>query len=148
MRMTDRCNPRRGNSKPAAPAIPSGIPTRLGVGPVREGHSKQTIALIEAKRRRITSEQDQDPDNEYVLFPGITYEADNEEAGKIYGMAEQSMDAHHHARKVCDNYLFPLSQVDVTAFLSTEKREKNLISRSTVLDYPKFNPTLPTSSAA
>jgi len=37
-------------------------------------------------------EQFQDPDNEYGLFAGTTYEADDEEADKIYERFDQTMD--------------------------------------------------------
>ena len=53
--------------------------------------------LSEAQARRgeepdVDPEQFQDPDNEYGLFAGTTYEADDEEADKIYDQVDQTMD--------------------------------------------------------
>ena len=47
-------------------------------------------------------EQFQDPDNEYGLFAGTTYEADDEEADKIYEQVDKNMDARRRARR-CAN---------------------------------------------
>lgn len=44
-------------------------------------------------------EQFQDPDNEYGLFAGTTYEQDDEEADKIYEQVDEAMDARRRARR-------------------------------------------------
>ena len=48
-------------------------------------------------------DQFQDPDNEYGLFAGTTYEADDEEADKIYEQVDQNMDARRRVRR----YVYP-----------------------------------------
>jgi len=58
----------------------------------------------EAQARRgeepeVDPEQFQDPDNEYGLFAGTTYEADDEEADKIYDSVDQNMDARRRIRR-------------------------------------------------
>lgn len=58
----------------------------------------------EAQARRgeepeIDPEQFQDPDNEYGLFAGTTYEQDDEEADKIYDDVDQKMDSRRRARR-------------------------------------------------
>jgi pre-mRNA-processing factor 6 len=58
----------------------------------------------EAQARRgeeqeVDPEQYQDPDNEYGLFAGTTYEADDEEADKIYEQVDHNMDARRRARR-------------------------------------------------
>ena len=58
----------------------------------------------EAQARRgeepdVDPEQFQDPDNEYGLFAGTTYEADDEEADKIYEQVDRTMDARRRARR-------------------------------------------------
>lgn len=97
----------------------SGFTTRSDIGPAREGPSAETIACVtsslpscttldrfhrEAQAKRgeepdIDSEQFQDPDNEYGLFNGMTYEADDEEADKIYDTVDRSMDSRRRARR-------------------------------------------------
>jgi hypothetical protein len=52
----------------------------------------------------VDPEQFQDPDNEYGLFAGTTYEADDEEADKIYEQVDKNMDARRRARR-CVNTL-------------------------------------------
>lgn len=47
----------------------------------------------------IDPEQFQDPDNEYGLFAGTTYEQDDEEADKIYDDVDQKMDSRRRARR-------------------------------------------------
>lgn len=44
-------------------------------------------------------DQFQDPDNEYGLFAGTTYEADDEEADMIYEQVDKNMDARRRARR-------------------------------------------------
>lgn len=58
----------------------------------------------EAQARRgeepdIDPEQFQDPDNEYGLFAGTTYEADDEEADKIYEGVDQGMDSRRKVQR-------------------------------------------------
>lgn len=97
----------------------SGFTTRSDIGPAREGPSAEAIACVhsfhkltlvklthnirEAQAKRgeeeVDPEQFQDPDNEYGLFAGTTYEADDEEADKIYDMVDQNMDARRRARR-------------------------------------------------
>lgn len=60
--------------------------------------------IREAQARRgedgeVDPEQFQDPDNEYGLFAGATYEQDDEEADKIYDQVDQAMDARRRARR-------------------------------------------------
>jgi pre-mRNA-processing factor 6 len=45
----------------------------------------------------IDPEQFQDPDNEYGLFAGTTYEQDEEAADKIYDEVDQNMDSRRRA---------------------------------------------------
>ncbi|KAI0309273.1 PRP1 splicing factor, N-terminal-domain-containing protein, partial [Amylostereum chailletii] len=80
----------------------SGFTTRSDIGPARGGPSSETIASAQARHNEETEvdlEQLQDPDNEHGLFSGIPYEADDEEADKIYDMVEQSMDSRRRARR-------------------------------------------------
>ncbi len=60
--------------------------------------------ISEARARRgedteVDPEQFQDPDNEYGLFAGMTYEQDDEEADKIYELVDQAMDSRRKARR-------------------------------------------------
>jgi pre-mRNA-processing factor 6 len=96
----------------------SGFTTRSDIGPAREGPSAEVIACVgfslalfftlisrsEAQARRgeepdVDPEQFQDPDNEYGLFAGTTYEADDEEADKIYDQVDRTMDSRRRARR-------------------------------------------------
>ncbi|KAF9783203.1 PRP1 splicing factor, N-terminal-domain-containing protein [Thelephora terrestris] len=80
----------------------SGFTTRSDIGPAREGPSAETIAEAQARRGEepdVDPEQFQDPDNEYGLFAGTTYEADDEEADKIYEQVDKNMDARRRARR-------------------------------------------------
>lgn len=47
----------------------------------------------------VDPDQFQDPDNEYGLFAGTTYEQDDEEADKIYEQVDDNMDARRRARR-------------------------------------------------
>jgi pre-mRNA-processing factor 6 len=47
----------------------------------------------------VDPDQFQDPDNEYGLFAGTTYEQDDEEADKIYEKVDENMDARRRARR-------------------------------------------------
>ncbi|THH32434.1 hypothetical protein EUX98_g1787, partial [Antrodiella citrinella] len=80
----------------------SGFTTRSDIGPAREGPSAEAIAEAQARRGEeadVDPEQFQDPDNEYGLFAGTTYEADDEEADKIYEQVDQNMDARRRIRR-------------------------------------------------
>lgn len=97
----------------------SGFTTRSDIGPAREGPSAEVIAYVlvippttpkliicfsEAQAKRgeeaeVDPEQFQDPDNEYGLFAGTTYEQDDEEADKIYEQVDEAMDARRRARR-------------------------------------------------
>ncbi|KAF5352069.1 hypothetical protein D9758_009441 [Tetrapyrgos nigripes] len=80
----------------------SGFTTRSDIGPAREGPSAEVIAEAQAKRGEepeIDQDQFQDPDNEYGLFAGTTYEQDDEEADKIYEAVDAAMDARRKARR-------------------------------------------------
>lgn len=62
------------------------------------------IEYREAQQRRgeeaeVDPEQFQDPDNEYGLFAGTTYEEDDEEADNIYEQVDNNMDARRRARR-------------------------------------------------
>lgn len=68
--------------------------------------------LREAQARRgeeadVDPEQFQDPDNEYGLFAGTTYEADDEEADKIYEQVDNNMDARRRVRRSVHLVSFP-----------------------------------------
>ncbi|KAI0260679.1 PRP1 splicing factor, N-terminal-domain-containing protein [Gloeopeniophorella convolvens] len=80
----------------------SGFTTRSDIGPAREGPSAEVVAEAQARRgeeAEVDPDQFQDPDNEYGLFAGTTYEADDEEADKIYDLVDQNMDARRRARR-------------------------------------------------
>ncbi|KAJ2987881.1 hypothetical protein NUW54_g9292 [Trametes sanguinea] len=80
----------------------SGFTTRSDIGPAREGPSAEVIAEAQARRGEepeIDPDQFQDPDNEFGLFAGTTYEADDEEADRIYEQVDKNMDARRRARR-------------------------------------------------
>ncbi|KAJ7283920.1 PRP1 splicing factor, N-terminal-domain-containing protein [Mycena rebaudengoi] len=80
----------------------SGFTTRSDIGPAREGPSAEVIAEAQARRgeeAEVDPEQFQDPDNEYGLFAGTTYEQDDEEADNIYQKVDEAMDARRRARR-------------------------------------------------
>ncbi|KIY64980.1 hypothetical protein CYLTODRAFT_492693 [Cylindrobasidium torrendii FP15055 ss-10] len=80
----------------------SGFTTRSDIGPAREGPSAEAIAEAQAKRgeeAEVDPEQFQDPDNEFGLFAGTTYEQDDEEADKIYDEVDEAMDSRRKARR-------------------------------------------------
>lgn len=81
----------------------SGFTTRSDIGPAREGPSAAAIAEAQAKRGEepeVDPDQFQDPDNEYGLFSGATYEQDDEEADQIYAQVDENMDARRRARRL------------------------------------------------
>ncbi|KIJ43896.1 hypothetical protein M422DRAFT_75492 [Sphaerobolus stellatus SS14] len=80
----------------------SGFTTRSDIGPAREGPSAEAIAEAQARRGEdgeIDTEAFQDPDNEMGLFAGGVYEADDEEADKIYDSVDRAMDLRRKARR-------------------------------------------------
>ena len=77
----------------------------------------------------IDPDQFQDPDNEYGLFAGTTYEQNDEEADKIYGQVDESMDSRRRARRCvlpgCLKVLSPHSTILSCVFFSfRESREQ------------------------
>ncbi|KAF7355056.1 hypothetical protein MSAN_01421100 [Mycena sanguinolenta] len=80
----------------------SGFTTRSDIGPARDGPSAEVIAEAQARRGEeveVDPDQFQDPDNEYGLFAGTTYEQDDEEADNIYQKVDEAMDARRRARR-------------------------------------------------
>ena len=60
--------------------------------------------LSEAQARRgeepeIDPDQFQDPDNEYGLFSGTTYEQDDEDADRVYEGVDHAMDSRRRHRR-------------------------------------------------
>lgn len=87
----------------------SGFTTRSDIGPAREGPSAEAVADAQARRgeeAEVDPEQFQDPDNEMGLFAGMTYEADDEEADRIYEQVDKNMDARRRARRYGILYAF------------------------------------------
>lgn len=86
----------------------SGFTTRSDIGPAREGPSAEVIAEAQARRGEeevFDPEQFQDPDNEYGLFAGTTYEQDDEEADNIYEQVDKNMDSRRKARRCGQSHL-------------------------------------------
>ncbi|KAK7061468.1 PRP1 splicing factor, N-terminal-domain-containing protein [Favolaschia claudopus] len=86
----------------------SGFTTRSDIGPARDGPSAEVIAEAQARRGEeveVDPDQFQDPDNEYGLFAGTTYEQDDEEADKIYQEVDDAMDARRRARREAQEQL-------------------------------------------
>ncbi|KAF8340470.1 PRP1 splicing factor, N-terminal-domain-containing protein [Cantharellus anzutake] len=80
----------------------SGFTTRSDIGPAREGPSAEVVAEAQARRGEdIDPDPDtfQDPDNEVGLFAGTVYEADDEEADRIYEHVDSRMDERRKARR-------------------------------------------------
>ncbi|KAG9100730.1 hypothetical protein FS749_013227 [Ceratobasidium sp. UAMH 11750] len=80
----------------------SGFTTRSDIGPAREGPSAETIAEAQARRGEeveVDPDSIQDPDNEIGLFAGTVYEADDEEADRIYEAVDSKMDERRKARR-------------------------------------------------
>lgn len=70
----------------------------------RWAFSNQANLYREAQARRgeeveADPDQYQDPDNETGLFAGMVYEADDEEADKIYEAVDAKMDERRKARR-------------------------------------------------
>ncbi|ORX36867.1 PRP1 splicing factor, N-terminal-domain-containing protein [Kockovaella imperatae] len=79
----------------------SGFTTRSDIGPAREGPSAEAVAEAQARRGEDVPDPDalQDPDDERNLFAGTVYEADDEEADKIWESVDERMDARRRARR-------------------------------------------------
>ncbi|QRW00024.1 pre-mRNA-splicing factor PRP1 [Ceratobasidium sp. AG-Ba] len=80
----------------------SGFTTRSDIGPAREGPSAEAIAEAQARRGEeveVDPDSIQDPDNEVGLFAGTVYEADDEEADRIYEAVDSKMDERRKARR-------------------------------------------------
>ena len=76
----------------------------MGVGSTSSYHWFLIVFYREAQAKRgeeaeVDPDQFQDPDNEYGLFAGTTYEQDDEEADKIYEQVDENMDARRRARR-------------------------------------------------
>ncbi|KAJ3218692.1 hypothetical protein HDU67_004474 [Dinochytrium kinnereticum] len=80
----------------------TGFTTRSDIGPAREAAPEQP-ALLPAAPAAPKEEDDegrfQDPDNETGLFSSLPYEADDEEADKIYESVDQKMDERRKERR-------------------------------------------------
>lgn len=73
----------------------SGFTTRSDIGPARAGPTGP-----DDKREEIPDpEQFQDPDNERNLFAGTVYEADDEEADRIWESVDSRMESRRRARR-------------------------------------------------
>ncbi|BEJ14887.1 hypothetical protein CspHIS471_0406540 [Cutaneotrichosporon sp. HIS471] len=79
----------------------SGFTTRSDIGPAREGPSEETVRDAMAKRGEEIPDPDQfqDPENERNLFAGTVYEADDEEADRIYDSVDNRMDQRRKRRR-------------------------------------------------
>ncbi|KAK3812059.1 MAG: PRP1 splicing factor, N-terminal-domain-containing protein [Benniella sp.] len=99
--------------KPAPPGYIAGLgrgatgfTTRSDIGPAREGPTEaDLIRLQEQAKRKAAEDGDddderyQDPDNETGLFNTAPYEADDEEADKIYEAIDAKLDERRKARR-------------------------------------------------
>ncbi|KAJ3023170.1 Pre-mRNA-processing factor 6 [Thoreauomyces humboldtii] len=85
----------------------NGFTTRSDIGPAREGPDNAALerakAAAEGKGPRADGDEDdeqfQDPDNETGLFNAAPYEADDEEADRIYEEVDAKMDERRRARR-------------------------------------------------
>lgn len=80
----------------------SGFTTRSDIGPARAGPSAEVVAEAQARRgEEEIPDPDafQDPDDERNLFAGTVYEADDEEADKVWDSVDTRMDARRKARR-------------------------------------------------
>jgi pre-mRNA-processing factor 6 len=100
----------------------SGFTTRSDIGPAREGPSAEAIAEAQARRGEepeVDPEQFQDPDNEYGLFAGTTYEQDDEEADQIYAKVDDNMDSRRRERRyICPVIAYPHIIDHVAVFIN------------------------------
>ncbi|KAI8849423.1 PRP1 splicing factor, N-terminal-domain-containing protein [Chytridium lagenaria] len=82
----------------------TGFTTRSDIGPARESvpDAEKAAALVAAAAARQENDDEerfQDPDNETGLFSSLPYEADDEEADRIYESVDQKMDERRKARR-------------------------------------------------
>lgn len=87
----------------------TGFTTRSDIGPAREApeitpldDARQAEAAAAAKKEIAEDEEQnrfQDPDNETGLFSSIPYEADDEEADRIYEAIDRKMEERRKSRK-------------------------------------------------
>ncbi|KAG5438082.1 hypothetical protein PCANB_000429 [Pneumocystis canis] len=96
----------------------TGFTTRSDLGPAREGPSEDAIKAALARRaaaqdplkfpnfQDISDSRDdedddkyQDPENEYCLFAGAPYDADDEEADRIWAEVDQKMAQRRKSRR-------------------------------------------------
>lgn len=79
----------------------SGFTTRSDIGPARQGPSDEAVAEAQAKRGEDVPDPDalQDPDDERNLFAGTVYEADDEEADRIWESVDARIDGRRKARR-------------------------------------------------
>ena len=89
-------------------------------------------------------EQFQDPDNEYGLFAGTTYEADDEEADNIYEQVDKNMDARRRARRFVNTS--DVNSLLVFIDISAGKPGKKLSLQSTVQSDRSYSNSLLISS--
>ncbi|KAJ3196950.1 hypothetical protein HK101_006999 [Irineochytrium annulatum] len=83
----------------------TGFTTRSDIGPARESApeaDKPPVATAPPPERKPEDDDDerfQDPDNETGLFASLPYEADDEEADKIYESVDKKMDERRRIRR-------------------------------------------------
>ncbi|KAJ3069041.1 hypothetical protein HDU99_003043, partial [Rhizoclosmatium hyalinum] len=86
----------------------TGFTTRSDIGPAREAAPDPTadpLALAQAQAQAQAKKDDddegrfQDPDTETGLFNTAPYEADDEEADRIYEQVDAAMDERRRARR-------------------------------------------------
>ncbi|GAA6004191.1 hypothetical protein JCM10207_002474 [Rhodosporidiobolus poonsookiae] len=74
-----------------------GFTTRSDIGPAREQVAEE--GGEERKEEEYDPERYQDPENETGLFAGTVYEADDEEADRIYDAVDAKLDERRRARR-------------------------------------------------
>ncbi|GAA6064103.1 hypothetical protein JCM10212_003666 [Sporobolomyces blumeae] len=78
-----------------------GFTTRSDIGPAREQvqDGEGDSAADQKKEEEYDPDRFQDPENETGLFAGTVYEADDEEADRIYDIVDQKIDERRKARR-------------------------------------------------
>ncbi|GAA5961681.1 hypothetical protein JCM3765_000473 [Sporobolomyces pararoseus] len=77
-----------------------GFTTRSDIGPARDQSlAEGEAAAEERKEEEYDPDRYQDPENETGLFAGTVYEADDEEADKIYDLVDFKIDQRRRARR-------------------------------------------------
>lgn len=79
----------------------SGFTTRSDIGPAREAAEEDKETANEGRGEEVEADPDrfQDPENETGLFAGMVYEADDEEADRIYEMVDAKIDERRKSRR-------------------------------------------------